>query len=216
MKTKLPPRDRVRRVALLLAVSVAAVALAACGGPNDGLRDVSPDEFASVPMDPPVWLPDWQLISHTGSPFQLSDLEGEVVVVYLGYTNCPDVCPMTLTNLAQAKRALPPEVREHFRVVMITVDPARDTPEVLARYMGFFDESFIGVSGDEETVLGALAEWGIDPVCSDPNEFGAYAVEHPSTAYLLNRYGQLRLLIPDGLDVNSLANDIELAWYERY
>src|SRR5690606_35836375 len=137
---------------------------------------------ASTVIDPPAPVTDLSLIDHDGRPFTLDDLRGEVVVVYVGYTHCPDVCPTTLLSLANARRALPEKMQDDVRVVMVTADPDRDTPEILKRYVGYFDPTFIGVTGSHDEVLDALGGWGIAPVCGTPDENGNYAVSHPAVS----------------------------------
>jgi protein SCO1 len=179
-----------------------------------GCRTEEPRAFVSEVVEPPGLMADFTLVAEDGAPFRLSDLRGEVVVVYAGYTHCPDICPTTLANLAAARRLLPDDIRDHVRVVMITVDPARDTPALLTRYVGYFDSTFIGVSGDEEQVLAALHEWGIHPVCDPPATDGSYAVSHPAISFIFNRDGLLRLQAGHELTPEMLASDLELVWRE--
>ncbi|MEX2228527.1 MAG: SCO family protein [Dehalococcoidia bacterium] len=179
-----------------------------------GCTDATSPAYRSEVVEPPGQMTDFDLVADDGQPFRIADLHGEVAVVYVGYTHCPDICPMTLANLAAARQLLPAEVREHVRVVMITADPARDTPELLSRYVGYFDPTFIGVSGDVDEVLDALHEWGIHPVCDPPAQDGSYAVSHPAISFIFNRSGLLRLKAPHELTPEQLASDLQLVWRE--
>lgn len=167
-------------------------------------------EFKSSPVEPAAPLPAFRLIAEGGEPFQLSDLKGEVVVVYVGYTHCPDVCPLAMGHLAVARGLLPASVRDDVRVVMITADPARDTPELINQYVRYFDPTFVGVSGSTEEVLAALHQWGVHPECSTPNADGAYTVTHPSSSFVLNRDGLLRLRMPHDMAPEDIARDLTL------
>jgi len=185
----------------LLFAAVLMLGVAACGS-NE------PQGFASHEVNPPTALPEFQLIAEGNRPFTLSELKGKVVVVYVGYTHCPDLCPLTMGNLGIAKKQLPKSVRDDIAVVMITADPARDTPELISRYVHFFDPSFIGVSGSTDAVLAALQDWDISPECSPPKEDGSYTVSHPATSFILNREGKLRLQMPHGLEPDVIVHDL--------
>lgn len=201
--------SRLRLPWLLAAGALAMLLASACGGSE-------PPSYAATVIDPPAPVPDLSLIDHDGRPFTLGDLRGEVVVVYVGYTHCPDVCPTTLLSLASARKALPEDVRDDIRVVMVTADPDRDTPDILKRYVGYFDPTFIGVTGSHDEVLEALGGWGIEPVCGTPDENGNYAVTHPAVSFVLDREGRMRLRASHDLtqDIEVFANDLELVWRE--
>jgi protein SCO1/2 len=188
-----------------IAVIVAALVL--------GCREDAPT-FASAVVEPPSRMPEVNLVAGDGQPFRLSDQQGKVVVVYVGYTFCPDLCPLAMSTLANAYDRLPAEVRDGVQVVMITADPARDTPEVMGKYVNYFDPAFTGVSGDPATVLETLASWGIHPERSATGTNGSYFVSHPTRMYVFNRDGLLRLQIAHDLEPESVASDLELVWRE--
>ncbi len=102
-------------------------------------------------------MPDIVLTRHDGEPFRLSDYRGQVVALYFGYTNCPDICPRTLSSYERTLRELPQELRDELHVVMVTVDPERDSAEVLANNVPRFDPDFGGATGDPREVQAALA-----------------------------------------------------------
>lgn len=180
-----------------------------------GVACAEPQRYASKRVDPPATLPALQLIADGDRPFQLSQLKGHVVVVYVGYTHCPDVCPLTMSHLAAARAQLPEVLKDDVKVVMITADPARDTPKLMADYVRYFDPTFIGVSGSTEEVLGALRQWGISPECSTPNPDGGYTVSHPATSFVLNRDGLLRLQMPHALEPEQIVRDLKMVASER-
>ena len=175
----------------------------------------APQRFASQRVEPPAPLPAFQLVAEGNRPFQLSELKGHVVVVYVGYTHCPDICPFTMSHLAAARQQLPDVLKDDVKVVMITADPARDTPELMSKYVHYFDPTFIGVSGSTDQVLAALRQWGISPECSTPNADGGYTVSHPATSYVLNRDGLLRLQMPHALEPEQIARDLKTVANER-
>ncbi|GMU41218.1 MAG: SCO family protein [Chloroflexota bacterium] len=199
-------KARRRGFAVGLLAAIAAVALVGC-------REEAPD-FASAVADPPAAMPAFELVAEDGSPFRLADLQGRVAVVYVGYTFCPDMCPLTMSLLAEAVDLLPAEVRDGVQVVMLTADPERDTPERTGEYVAYFDPEFLGVSGDPDAVHEALASWGIHPEHGPVSANGGYAVSHPTRTYVFNREGLLRLYVPHDLPAQTVADDLELVWRE--
>ena len=189
-----------RRLGLLLASALLLMGAAGCAAAPSS---------ASKRVDPPASFPDFSLVAAQGQAFRLSELKGNVVVVYVGYTHCPDICPLMMGNLAAARRLLPESLKDDVKVVMITADPARDTPELVTQYVHHFDPTFIGVSGSTEQVLTALRQWGISPECGIRNADGGYTVSHPTTSYVLNREGLLRLQVPLGLEPAAIARDLK-------
>ncbi len=195
-------RRRLRSVVLNLAGVVAlalTVFVAGCGA----------DEYVAPVMSQAAVAPDIQLTNSDGSPFRLADQMPPVTLVYFGYTHCPDVCPLTMGNLAAAVRKLPTNVRSEVRVVMVTVDPARDTPEVMGRYVAHFDSSFIGVSGTPAEVEPVLRAWAVPVEREDPDASGSYFVSHPAGVNVLDATGRLRLLITSRMTVDDIAHDLQ-------
>ncbi len=104
------------------------------------------EQFFGQKLNPPMPAYDFQLKDHTGEPLRLSDLKGKVVLLSFGFTHCPDICPTTLSNLANVYEAIPEGDRSRVQIVFVTVDPQRDTVEKLAQYVPFFNEAFLGVN----------------------------------------------------------------------
>lgn len=183
--------------ALLLA---AAFAVAVGCAPNE--------KFASTVVSAPA--PDFTLQTGNNIPVSLHDLRGEVVVVYFGYTHCPDVCPMTMSTYARALEQMPESMRQRVKVVMVSVDPKRDTPEIMAKYVAHFSPNFVGVTGSEEQINTVTKAWDITVECGEPSADGSYVVGHPAHSYVLDKLGRQRLIVPHDISAETLAADLEL------
>ncbi len=163
----------------------------------------------SVLVQPPEALPDFELTDQNGKPSRLSDTNGTVRVVYIGYTSCPDICPTTMINWKDMKRDLGAEA-DGVTFVMITADPERDTPAVMKEFLGGFDPSFVGLTGTAEQLQSVWVEFG----ARITREFqagvvdGGYAVEHPTTLFVLDREGRLAMKIPYLRPTSDAANDL--------
>jgi len=138
---------------------------------------------------------DFQLTDHNGSPFQLRNLRGNIVLLAFGFTNCPNICPSTLAALANVARRLPLEAQERLRVVFITIDPERDTPEKLKAYVPFFDKRFMGLTGDPATIAAVAKAYGAYFKKAPPAEDNPadYMVDHSTSVQLIDPEGKLRL-----------------------
>ena len=121
-------------------------------------RETPPDDPHLLPAPYPA--PTSHLTDHTGTERELPGDFAGITVVFFGYTHCPDVCPLTMANLAVVRDSLAPERKERFRVLLVSVDPARDTPERLARYVARFDTTFVGLTGTEAEIRETTAAWG--------------------------------------------------------
>ena len=154
-----------------------------------------------------VAAPSVQLDGPGGESIALSDFEDQVVVVYFGYTFCPDVCPITLAKLARARDLLGNEA-DDVQVVMITVDPERDTVEVLEDYAANFDNSFIGLTGDPADIDRIATTYGVYYQAQESTSAAGYLVDHTSTVMVIDRSGELKLLVSfDATDV-EIAEDL--------
>ncbi|MCA9851676.1 MAG: SCO family protein, partial [Dehalococcoidia bacterium] len=126
---------------------------------------------------------------------------------YFGYTHCPDICPLTLGVLKRAVELLTPEEQEQFAVLMVAVDPERDTPEVLGRYMALFNPDFEAGSGDPGHVEQVLTSWGVQ-VTRQPIDGGGYFVSHPASVYLLDGEGRWVLAFDHEESPEEIASDL--------
>lgn len=159
-------------------------------------------------LEPARSLPEFSLLSGAGQPFTKAQLQGRWSLLFFGFTNCPDVCPTTLASLAQVHAALAdltPGLRP--QVVFVSVDPKRDSPEQVARYTGFFNPQFIGVTGEQDQVDALTRALGI-PVIIHPLENGAYTVDHSSAVLLIDPSARLRALFSAPHTQSALAADI--------
>jgi protein SCO1 len=190
-------------------LSILLVALlAGCAGPAPGGTPIEAPNQGTV-IEPPVQLTDFTLpSSRDGQPLSLSDLAGGPTVLFFGYTFCPDVCPATLSEVKRAKEQLGAD-GERLNVVFVSVDAERDTPEVLARYVGAFDPSFIGLQGDEATLRQIGKEYGLYHNKNSPEgTSAAYLVDHSAASYLIDGAGQLRVVYGFGTPPDAIAEGV--------
>lgn len=142
-----------------------------------------------------------------GKAFDLAAQKGAVVLVYFGYTHCPDVCPTTLSDWASAKRALG-EDAERVRFVFVSVDPGRDSPELALAYARQFDASFVGVTGTAAELETLKTAWRIAAYPEGDPRTRNYTVAHPAHTYVVDTQGRLRVLYEPGVRGEELAEDI--------
>jgi protein SCO1/2 len=148
-----------------------------------------------------------ELVYNTGEPVELSDLDGQVVLVYFGYTYCPDLCPTMLGTISRALDDIGDDV-ERVTAMMVTVDPGRDTPEVLANYVAHFGDHIRGVWGTESDVRSAASGYGVAFTYDEPDEEGNYLVSHTGSLFAIDPGGALRVVYPVELTSDALAADL--------
>ena len=152
---------------------------------------------------------DFRLIDHHGRPRTLADFRGKVVAIFFGYTHCPDMCPTALAELAQTLKQVGKE-SDGVQVLFITVDPARDTPKVLAQYVPAFDPRFLGLYGDPDTTAKVAAAYKVFFAAQRPNASGNYTIDHTAAVYLIDRRGRPRLYVGGGRTVSGMVHDVKL------
>jgi protein SCO1 len=176
--------------------------LAACGGPAGReafqLTDITGAEFGR----------GFQLTDHTGKPRTLEDFKGKVVVIFFGYTFCPDVCPTTMGELSLVMKELGKDA-SRVQVLFVTVDPERDTPELLSKYVPAFDPSFLGLYGDAEATARTAKEYKIF-YQKQPMKDGGYTVDHSAGTYIYDTAGRLRLFAAYGQGGEKTLHDIRV------
>lgn len=150
---------------------------------------------------------DFRLTDHNGKPRSLADFRGKAVAVFFGYTGCPEVCPTTLADLAQAMKLLGSDAGK-VQVLFITVDPERDRPEMLAKYVPAFDPSFLGLYGDAQATAQAAEAFYVT-YQKQPAESG-YNMDHTVGTFLVDPKGRVRLRAPHAQRSEWLADDIRL------
>lgn len=177
------------------------LALAACGG-SDGakfrLTDVTGADFGKA-ID---------LTDHNGQRRSLADFRGKVVVVFFGFTHCPDVCPTTMLELASVAKDLGPDA-SRLQVLLVTVDPERDTPDVLRQYVPSFHPGFLGLYGTQEEVARTAKEFKVY-FHKQPQQGGSYTVDHSAGTYVLDTRGRLRLFASYGAGAQAFLHDIRV------
>jgi len=195
-----------RRTVVLLAVTFCA-ALAGCdklastaSAPQVAYRgaDITGADYARN-----LALPDVD-----GRPRTLADFKGKVTVVFFGYTQCPDVCPTTMAELAQVKKSLGAD-GDKLQGVFVTIDPERDTPEILKSYMASFDPSFVALRGTPEQTQAAAKEFKVFYAKVPGKVEGSYTMDHTAGAFILDGQGNVRLFERYGGGAEALAADIK-------
>jgi protein SCO1 len=173
--------------------------LAACdGGPRFKSTDITGVDYGK----------SLALTDHTGRPRRLEDFRGKAVVVFFGFTHCPDVCPTTLGDMSNALKKLGPEANR-VQVLFVTVDPERDTQEVLAKYVPAFDPRFLGLYGDLDATRRVAKEFKIY------FEKRANSVDHSTQSYVIDPQGRLRLFVRHNRISSDLADDLRTLLREK-
>ena len=170
--------------------------------------------FAAIDLTGADYARDFTLTDHTGQVRSLKDFAGKVVVLFFGYTQCPDVCPTTLAELSEVKKLLGPE-GERVQGLFVTVDPERDTPEVLTAYMASFDPSFLALVPTPQQLVALAKEYKIYFKKSDGKTPTSYTLDHTAATYVYDTRGKLRLYTRYGTGAQPLAADIRLLLSRR-
>jgi protein SCO1 len=188
-----------RRGPLLALLAVLALALAGCTrqGPPFALKNVT----GLLPRL------EFALTNHNGERVTAATYLGKVVLLYFGYTNCPDACPTTLATLATAIRSLGPGASD-VRVLFVTVDPHRDTAAVLKNYVSFFGPQFVGLRGDPSELAAITKRYRVAYHLESPGPDGQYAVDHSSAIFIFDRTGRARLLGSETDHSRPIASDL--------
>ncbi|QTD44619.1 SCO family protein [Ottowia testudinis] len=167
-------------------------------------------QFKSVDITGADYAQGFQLTDFNGLPRTLADFKGKAVVVFFGFTQCPDVCPTTMSEMAQVKKLLGAD-GDKLQVVFISIDPERDTPEVLKAYMGSFDPTFVGLYAASPEALAALAkDFKIYYKKVDGKTPTSYSMDHTAASYVYDPQGRVRLYARYKLGGPALADDIRL------
>ena len=173
-------------------------ALVAGPGPAFHATDITGASFARE-----LALPDAD-----GRPRSLADWKGKAVVVFFGYTQCPDVCPTTLSEMVQVRKLLGSDA-DRFETVFVTVDPERDTPEVLKNYVGSFGTGFTALRGSMEQTVAAAKEFKVLFAKVPGRSPGSYTMDHSAAAFVFDPAGRVRLYVPYGSTPTNVAGDLK-------
>ena len=187
----------------LLLVSLCMVSLCGCNQPE------AAQPFISTNVTGIDSGKDFRLTDHLGKQRTLSDFKGKVVVLFFGYTHCPEVCPNTLVELARAMKRLGSDA-DRVQVLFITLDPERDTQTLLAQFVPSFNPKFIGLYGTPEQIAETAKEFHLFYSKQPGNSPGNYTLDHSAGTYIYDRSGRLRLHAAYGQGVDALVHDIKL------
>ena len=169
----------------------------------------SKPQFKSVDLTGADYAKDFQLPDADGKVRTLKDFKGKAVVVFFGYTQCPDVCPTTMTEVAQAKKLLGAD-GDKVQGIFITVDPERDTAQVLKTYATNFDPTFVALRGTPEQVAATARDFKVFYKKVEGRTPGSYTMDHSAASFVYDPQGRLRLYTRYGSGAQALADDIKL------
>ena len=164
-------------------------------------------KFQGVDLSGVDYARDLPLTDHDGQRRSIKDFAGKVVVVFFGYTQCPDVCPTSMSELAEVKRSLGAD-GDKLQGIFVTVDPERDTPEMLKGYMASFDPSFIALRGTPEQLVAVAKDFKIYFKRVDGQTPTSYTMDHSAGSYVYDTKGRLRVYHRYGAGAQSLAADV--------
>ena len=205
--SKAAPSLNRRGLWAVLAAAVLLVGAVVVWSAINGRLPFGAPAFHGTVIQSPDVVADFTLTSSTGDQLSLSDLRGKVVLLYFGYTFCPDACPTTLNELKKVPSALGDRADE-VQVVMVTVDPQRDTPEVLREFLAHFDPSFLGLTGTEEEIMAAASPLGIYFAAHEGSPATGYLVDHTTSVLAIDKEGYLRLLYSFETPGEAIADDM--------
>jgi protein SCO1/2 len=189
------------------AAALALVTASACGSD----MPPRPDEMRGSVYAEPLPKPDFTLMTTAGDSFDFrTETDGFVTLIFFGYTYCPDVCPVHMANIAQVLKTLPPQVSNRVKVVMVTTDPKRDTPERLGSWLRNFDPSFIGLIGSLEAVNEIQARLHLPPASAYGVDEDDYRVGHSARVIAFTTDNRAHLGYPFGTRQTDWAHDIPL------
>jgi protein SCO1/2 len=198
---------RFRRGLTLLGMLLLAVG---CKPP--GPKVFNPAGLAGPVVDPPFVKPDFVLTAADGRAYDFrKETEGYVALLFFGYTHCPDVCPVHLANIAAALSKSSPEINSAVKVVFVTTDPARDTPEAVRKWLDKFDRRFVGLTGDSASIAGALRQLRMGAPTREhlPNDT-TYYVGHSAIVLAFTRDNLAHVVYPFGVRQADWAKDLQL------
>ncbi|MCB9133899.1 MAG: SCO family protein [Anaerolineales bacterium] len=172
------------------------------------LQRFFPYTFHGLVLQEPKAAPEFLLTDHNGQLAKLSRFQGKIVILFFGYTNCPDVCPTTLSTLAKALSRLGKKASD-VQVLFVSVDPTRDTQEQLAAYVTQFDPDFLGLTGNPGAIAQTAADYGIYYEVQPGESEDVYWIDHTSTIMVIDPRGRLRLVLPFGVSAEDVAADLQ-------
>jgi len=196
------------RRTLLASAGASALALSGCDKLNKLINGSPKVSFKGVDVTGTGYGQQFVLPDLAGRPRRISDFSGKVLVVFFGYTQCPDVCPTTLAELAQVKKALGAD-GERIQGIFVSVDPERDQPAMLKAYVTGFDPSFIALRGNAEQTAAAAKDFKVFFAKVPGQAEGSYTIDHTAGSYLFDAKGQLRVFTRYGAEPDALTADLK-------
>lgn len=187
--------------ALIVAATLAVITLAACSNPS------ATTAFRATDITGADYGKGLALSDHNGTQRTLADFRGKVVTLFFGYTQCPDVCPTNLATMAEVMRQLGPDA-ERLQVLFVTVDPERDTQQLLAQYIPVFDPRFIALRGDAAQTTAVAKEFRVFFQKSGDTSGNSYTVDHSTGTYVFDPAGRVRLYVKHGETPDNIVADI--------
>ncbi len=200
----------------VFALALAALLLAACDAKErDAVPPPADGMFSGPTLSPPRAKPEFTLTSTSGTPFQFrKETDGKLTLLFFGYTHCPDVCPLHMANIAAVYKKLSYEQQQAMRVVFVTTDPDRDTPQRLRTWLDNFHPAFVGLAGPVDLVNSLQQSMGMPPAAREatPTDTtaGSYGVAHGAAVLAFTPDDSLRVLYPFGIRQQDWAKDIPL------
>ena len=167
-----------------------------------------PPAFQATDITGAAFARDFRLTDHNGQVRTLADFKGKAVAVFFGYIHCPDVCPTTLADFAAALQQLGPQA-DQVQVIFVTVDPERDTPDLLKQFVPAFNPGFLGMVADAETLQQLAKEYKVVYQKTSVKAADDYLTDHSAGTYIYDQQGNLRLLMPYGSSPDAIAQDLK-------
>lgn len=170
-----------------------------------------PETFRGTSYEEPYPVaPEFELTRSDGSSLRMSEMRGNIVLVFFGFTTCPDVCPTTLAELNLALSKLPADEAEQVKVIFITVDPERDTPELVQEYVSRFNPTFIGLGGELNELEVTWFDYGVMRVIEQEQSAAGYLITHTARVTMIDRQGNLRVSFAFDTPVEDIVHDLKL------
>lgn len=190
----------------LISLCLCGALLSAC---SDKPADATATGFSGIDITGADYATGFSLTDHNGQPRTLADFKGKAVVIFFGYTQCPDVCPTSMSELAQAKQLLGPD-GDKLQGLFVSVDPERDTPEVMKAYMASFDPTFLALYAAPDKLADVAKSFRIYYKKVDGKTPTSYTMDHSAGSYVYDPQGRLRLYHRYGTGAAALAADIKI------
>ncbi len=187
----------------LFAILAMVLSLVAC----DKLAS-KPPSFTATDVTGLGYARDFKLTDHNGKPRSLADFRGKVVVMFFGFTQCPDVCPTTMAELSEVMKQLGPQA-EQVQVLFVTIDPERDTQTLLQQYVPAFDKRFLGLWGDAAATAKVAKEFKVFYAKVPGKTADSYTMDHTAASYVFDRNGKIRLFVRHGQGAEPVVHDIK-------